>query len=381
MLAQFGFYDHNSKMAVKDRGPSTKGPLTNRPLTRRTLADLGSRDRSGGHARRVAFNSVRDFVRPNLAILSGVILFPGTIGYVSTLFFKTSENTKWLYRGISGISGFWLVVILVITWTGIGNPLMGLDGENRTAEVLRKFRKNGWQLVNGLKLYGDWDIDHVLIGPSGVLVLESKWSHKEWPSDDQGKTFMAGRLEDAVRQVLRNNEKFRKFFKEQLVGVTVTPVCVLWSHAFEPSDLTSFQTNGVVVVSGPKLETWMQSLTSNWLDSNRVERITNALANQIEIRDKSDAEKLDAPLPTFGTLVSRNVLVPLLGFMISLYGFALITKHQPLWVIGLAVVAFIIIGIVLTKKRSLRKMGRGWLGAVFLCTCFFVIALIQLFTR
>lgn len=308
------------------------------------------------------------------------MLLPGVVGYVASLFSHGPERVRWLFLGAFGISGIWLVTVFVIIWTGIGNPLMGLEGENRTAVILRKFQRHGWQLVNGLRLRGDWDIDHVLVGPAGVLVFESKWSHKLWPTDDHDSTFMAGRLEDATRQVNRNCVQFKSFFKKELVGVTVTPVCVLWSNFYESDAPASFQTDGVVVVPGPALETWMESLTSRWLDPERIEQLSNVLALQVAIRDKGNSEKPDAPLPTMGTLFKRDVLAPLLGFIVALYGFAFISQHHTLWLQGIAFMLFTVIGYLLTRKEALRRFGQGWLIACFAYFCAFVVALIHVLT-
>lgn len=349
--------------------------------SKKNFKNLGSPDRSGGYSRRLVLNTVKDFVQPNWAILLLLMLLPGTAGYLASHFGKESERVKWLGIGAFGITGFWLVIILVIIWTGIGNPLMGLEGENRTAVILRKFRSNGWELVNGLKLRGDWDIDHVLVGPAGVLVFESKWSHKEWPSDNKGDTYMAGRLEDAVKQVLRNGDRFKAFFKNELVGVTVTPACVLWSHSYGSEELTPYLANGVVIIPGPALESWMNSLTANWLDQKKVERLSTVLEIQTAIRDKQDSESEDAPLPTLGTLIRRNILAPILGFAMGLYGIALLTSSDSLWIDGALLVAFSAVGSLLTKRFSLRRLGQGWLAACFGYFCVFIVALIQTFTR
>jgi hypothetical protein len=49
----------------------------------------------------------------------------------------------------------------------------GADGERRTARVARKLTKAGWQILNDLDT-GRGNIDHVLVGPAGVFVLETK---------------------------------------------------------------------------------------------------------------------------------------------------------------------------------------------------------------
>ena len=49
----------------------------------------------------------------------------------------------------------------------------GAEGEKATAKALRGLVRSGWTLVNDID-WGKGNIDHVLIGPAGVFVLETK---------------------------------------------------------------------------------------------------------------------------------------------------------------------------------------------------------------
>jgi Flp pilus assembly protein TadG len=53
--------------------------------------------------------------------------------------------------------------------------ILGLSGERHVGQVLARELPDDFVLVNGLKLpHGAGDIDHVVVGPSGVFVLETK---------------------------------------------------------------------------------------------------------------------------------------------------------------------------------------------------------------
>lgn len=52
----------------------------------------------------------------------------------------------------------------------------GAEGERRTARILRPLIRDGWVLINDIQHRGG-NIDHVLIGPAGVFVLETKNLH------------------------------------------------------------------------------------------------------------------------------------------------------------------------------------------------------------
>lgn len=49
----------------------------------------------------------------------------------------------------------------------------GADGERRTARRLKPLRKDGWVAVHDLPDHGG-NIDHVVVGPGGVFVRNSK---------------------------------------------------------------------------------------------------------------------------------------------------------------------------------------------------------------
>jgi Nuclease-related domain len=49
----------------------------------------------------------------------------------------------------------------------------GADGEKSTARTLRPLLRRGWKLFNDINT-GDGNIDHVLVGPAGIFMLESK---------------------------------------------------------------------------------------------------------------------------------------------------------------------------------------------------------------
>jgi hypothetical protein len=70
------------------------------------------------------------------------------------------------------------VVALVATaWPGrrAGRWASGAAGERRTAAALEGLEADGWTVLHDVRLPGRrWNLDHVLLGPPGVVVVESK---------------------------------------------------------------------------------------------------------------------------------------------------------------------------------------------------------------
>jgi hypothetical protein len=55
----------------------------------------------------------------------------------------------------------------------------GWEGEKRVTKLLRNSLNDDYYLINNLRLRGYGDVDHVVLGPNGVFVLETKnWSGK-----------------------------------------------------------------------------------------------------------------------------------------------------------------------------------------------------------
>lgn len=70
----------------------------------------------------------------------------------------------------------------------------GAEGERKTARVLLPLIKDGWVLINDVPGHRG-NIDHILIGPAGVFVLETKNLH--------GRLSVTG---DTLRQTYRDED-------------------------------------------------------------------------------------------------------------------------------------------------------------------------------
>ena len=120
----------------------------------------------------------------------------------------------------------------------------GAEGEKDTARALRQLVRNGWHLFNDIEA-GRGNIDHLLIGPPGVFVLDTKrlggrvnvhrgvvsvrW-HED-PDDGYTNRSMATRVTWAADRV-RGELKIRD------IQVEIQPVVVLWADFAQQSQLS-----------------------------------------------------------------------------------------------------------------------------------------------
>ncbi len=121
----------------------------------------------------------------------------------------------------------------------------GKEGEERVVELLRQVLDDRWTLFRNLKVpgMGRGDLDGVLVGPTGVWLLEIKnfsgryrnrgeqwfyWKHNGWR-----------RMKDnPSRQARRNAGRLAAFLKERGVRLWVYPV-IVWANPEKPPVLES----------------------------------------------------------------------------------------------------------------------------------------------
>jgi len=137
------------------------------------------------------------------------------------------------YRGVVvGVllaSLAWLLALLIVVGSGNLPRLWGVGGERATAEEFtsRRRKKQGWALVNGLRLGGQ-EIDHIAVGPGGVLVIETKWAPSKPWSLSNGR--LVGPLGDPLGQVRRNAWRVDRLLNGPTggnLGVTVEPLLIV----------------------------------------------------------------------------------------------------------------------------------------------------------
>jgi hypothetical protein len=146
---------------------------------------------------------------------------------------------------------------------------VGADGEEEVARRLGKLG-DGWHVLNAVPVgTRGADIDHVVIGPSGVFTLNTK-NHRGkhvWAAEH------AMRVDNQPTDYLRNSRHEAKRAARLLskaVGsnVIVEPVIVVIADKLT----IKHQPNGVHVVAHHNVAHWLSRLPA-WLAPHAVERI------------------------------------------------------------------------------------------------------------
>jgi conjugative relaxase-like TrwC/TraI family protein len=189
------------------------------------IAALAGRHRA---CRRVAAWLLAAQVLPGLSALAGVIV---AAGLAWLLRFRVSADT--------------------VAWR------RGAAGERRTARLLAPLERCGWAVLHDLAIPGTQaNIDHLIIGPGGVLVIDSKQYRGQLWLDRDGMVWHGRHLlVSALRKVLWQADQV-----DEVLGIAdLTVAAIVAVHgAWVPWDC--MQTDCVSVVPARRVPDLLQAL-------------------------------------------------------------------------------------------------------------------------
>jgi hypothetical protein len=129
---------------------------------------------------------------------------------------------------------------------------------------------------------GHGHIDHVLIGPGGVFVIESKWTSNACRIEFGEIVGLLGRV--PVAQAGDGAAKLEKLLRSGAwqFDVDVRPVLVIWGPGGVSLDRGSTDIDGVMVCEGRRHRDWVRQLECPIrLNPSSVHAITRALEEHL----------------------------------------------------------------------------------------------------
>jgi len=329
---------------------------------RRRRRALASNERAGQYSRDQAWKQVKDFARRSWWLLVAIPL----VFFVASvpLILKFEGVARGTVLGASVASGLWFDAWIAVVWTGAASKFMGVNGELWTADEIRKLDDKGWRLINGLHLNSRYDIDHVAVGPGGVLVVESKWSASAWPLNGSGPKFMEGQLSKAASQVQNNARDVADFLGNTFPDIPVTAIAVFWSGT--RSDGVGWRTWGdgrTVLTHGSDLRRWLKDeLPSSGVNAESVESAYTLLAAQADDQDRARAESGETTTSTLRGITAEWVVKPMAGMFLAAYSLS-IDRFVHSWIVDL-VVAFVVVaaGIYAYRFKAIQRIAVGWIA-------------------
>jgi hypothetical protein len=188
-------------------------------------------------------------------------------------------------EGVLLSSIFWGFREIVTQESGAAWRSRGAEGESLTAKELKR-RVRG-QVIHGLK-FGKFDVDHVLVSPSGIFAVESKATAE---GTDFDPTRLSGRALAFLENARRGADRVELFLTRQAgLDVDVVPLLVVWGD--KVSVLGGFTKHeDAWVINGPELGRWAAQLPSDVVESWTADAAYDALRNQemIQVRRAPDS--------------------------------------------------------------------------------------------
>jgi hypothetical protein len=162
-----------------------------------------------------------------------------------------------------------VVGLFFLVNTGASRQLSGAFGEDNTREALRAAQRRHqiWGWIDNLEVQGG-DVDHLVLAPSGLHAIDSKWHANLDDSILQTDAAAAQRAARRARLILRSLRH---------PDLEVQPVVVVWGHAQGALREHSRMIDDVEIISGRTLRRWLNQRPSGTVSKHRAEQILTAL--------------------------------------------------------------------------------------------------------
>jgi hypothetical protein len=138
-------------------------------------------------------------------------------------------------HGAVAISTVWMIYLLMVQSGGIVSQQVGVMAEEWTAQALRSLQRGGWHIVHDVPMEFD-NVDHALIGPGGVLAIETKY-RSDWAS------VTAADVDRMAQQAIKEARDLS--FRIGMKGRCVTPIVVVWTSGTSGVLESAFEHDGV----------------------------------------------------------------------------------------------------------------------------------------
>jgi len=301
--------------------------LIERVENRRRQNDLSSNQRAGIHSRRQIRGSLAHWLRVVWrALLFAALLTLALLGMLNV--FTPAPLFPYL-AGATVASAFWFVYLLFIESSGFGHKRTGIRAEEWTAGELRSLRKHGWRVVNHVMLEHS-DVDHALVGPGGLLAVETKF-RSDWSSARSELDGIA-RAAKAAAQKLAPRMRARRS--------QVVPLVVMWGPGVADEFSRCFEHDGVEFCPAGQLREFVLSQPSQLTDAE-IKSAFSHLDDYVRKRDRGERETAGLSPRTFeqGLNDAMIVVAGCLACTMTILGLARIPPVGVWAVIGGATIA------------------------------------------
>ncbi len=240
--------------------------------------------RSPGESLNRQIMQINDRVTENLVLLVSTPILLYAI-YISSLHFGNSQNSSWTFT-IYLTAGICFVVYSLINLINLLNLRrscqLGYEGEVAVGQELNQLIRDGYYVYHDFPA-GKFNIDHIVVGASGVFAVETKARSKPTSKDRKadakvkydGKClrFPKGTDVESLEQAKRQAEWLSKWLRSAVGdAVKVRPVVALPGWFVE-----RVASGGIRVINPKNFRSIARPKDGNFLSEQMISRIVHQL--------------------------------------------------------------------------------------------------------
>lgn len=184
-------------------------------------------------------------------------------------------------------AAWWVREMAEILAAGAERDRKGANGEEFTASVLRPLLRHGWRVVHDIEYFGTGNVDHVLIGPGGVIAIDSKYTtEKLWVTPKA----IGGSRSNFIGQAKYAAGLADRALQELGLGhLTVEPALAFWGPGAPTIEGGYITIQNTLVLDGPSAASWRGALLAREqvLDQQTTRHVAAQLKNFVPARHDS----------------------------------------------------------------------------------------------
>jgi hypothetical protein len=246
--------------------------------------------RSPGESLNRRIMEINDRVTENLVLLITTPILLYAI-YISSLHFGNSELSTWTFTVyiIAGICFIVYSLINLINFLNLRRSYrMGYEGEIAVGQELNQLMRDGFRVYHDFPA-GKFNIDHIVVGPSGVFAIETKARSKPTSKDRKadakvkydGKCllFSNGTDVQSIEQAKRQAEWLAKWLRSAVgEAVKVRPVVALPGWFVE-----RVASGGIRVINPKNFRSIAKPKAGSILSESMITRIVHQLEQKCRV--------------------------------------------------------------------------------------------------
>jgi hypothetical protein len=206
--------------------------------------------------------------------------------WAGVIFFAIVAAEAWYFRST--------LVDIVETWGEGGNWLKGGRGEMAVHDVLKRLPpeyvvfNDFHPLKKGSEEPEKWNVDHIVIGPSGVFVVETKNYSRQFVRSGAKDAFTKKNVKQVDRNARELKDRIRTWSAGDLDSVFVVPVL---AYAQAGARVESLREGSVRVLPLRLLAAEIQRHTESAITMDKAYRLARVLYSHMPVSERAPFEE------------------------------------------------------------------------------------------